>query len=175
MLNFENNNASFLICPNFTDDVLSFLYSKSYSIFPIQKIENKNIFENYICINLSDNTSLLSDVSTLVNKLNINSVIVKYFEDNNIYEIFNDHQRIVEVKYYSDESDIKYIHENYVFSFLNKKIYNFPTAISDFKEGMIVECLSNDNWIKRRVNNVSTEFDKIYKLLIKYNKIRIPV
>ena len=40
---------------------------------------------------------------------------------------------------------------------------------------MIVECLSNDNWIKKSINNVSLEYDKIYKLLIKYNKVRIPI
>lgn len=175
MLDFENSNASFLICPNFSDDVMSYLYSKSYSIFPVQKIEGDKVTENYICINTSDNISLLSDSSKLINDLNVGSVIIKYFEDVNIYEVLRDDKRLVEVKYYSEGNETKYLHDKYIFSFVNKKIYSFPKDISDFKEGMIVECLSNNNWIKRSVNNVSLEYDKIYKLLIKYNKVRIPV
>lgn len=175
MLDFENSNASFLICPNFSDDVMSYLYSKSYSIFPVRKVEGDKVTENYICINTSDNISLLSDSSKLINDLNVGSVIIKYFEDVNIYEILRDNKRLVEVKYYSEGNEAKYLHDKYVFSFISKKTYSFPKDISDFREGMIVECLSNDNWIKKSINNVSLEYDKIYKLLIKYNKVRIPI
>ncbi len=175
MLDFENSNASFLICPNFSDDVMSYLYSKSYSIFPIHKIEGDKTSENYICINNSDNISLLSDSSKLINDLDVGSVIIKYFEDSNIYEVLKGNKRLVEVKYYSEGDEDKYLHDNYVFSFVSKKMYSFPKEKSDLKEGMIVECLSNNNWIKKSIGNVSLEYDKIYKLLIKYNKVRIPL
>ena len=39
---------------------------------------------------------------------------------------------------------------------------------------MVVEYLNNKNkWCEMIVNNPDDEWDKLYKLLIKYNKVRI--
>jgi hypothetical protein len=58
---------------------------------------------------------------------------------------------------------------------VEKQLYIFPNSKKDFKSGMVVEYFSNNKWIEKRVDNVDLEFDKIYALMIKYNKVRIPV
>ena len=40
---------------------------------------------------------------------------------------------------------------------------------------MIVELFSNNKWIEKKIVNPEEEFNKIYNLMMKYNKIRIPV
>ena len=49
----------------------------------------------------------------------------------------------------------------------------FRSKKEDFKVGMIVEYLNNKNWIKREVKNIDVEYEDLYKLLIKYDKIRV--
>ena len=38
---------------------------------------------------------------------------------------------------------------------------------------MIVEYFSNKNWTKKEIKNLDIEFEDMYKLLIKYDKIRV--
>jgi hypothetical protein len=38
---------------------------------------------------------------------------------------------------------------------------------------MIVEYLNKDKWFSKKVENPKLEYEKIYKLLIKYEKIRV--
>lgn len=40
---------------------------------------------------------------------------------------------------------------------------------------MIVEYFNKDKWIKKQVINPETEYEKMYDLLIKFNKIRIAI
>jgi hypothetical protein len=38
---------------------------------------------------------------------------------------------------------------------------------------MIVEFYNNDQWIEKVVENIDVEYERLYKLLIKYNKLRV--
>jgi hypothetical protein len=38
---------------------------------------------------------------------------------------------------------------------------------------MLVEFMNNNKWYKQKVENPSLEYDGLYKLLIKYDKIRV--
>jgi hypothetical protein len=38
---------------------------------------------------------------------------------------------------------------------------------------MLVEYFNKDKWYERLVEDPSQEYEKIYKLLIKYNKVRV--
>ena len=77
--------------------------------------------------------------------------------------------------YNTDSKNKSYIHGGLSFSFVEQQFYFFPIKREDFKIGMVVESLSNNKWIEKRVYNPDVEFEKMYGLLIKYNKIRIPV
>jgi hypothetical protein len=103
-------------------------------------------------------------------------VIVKYKNENSAKKIFNDGQeKPLGILLYNTDSDNKsYIHDGLSFSFVEKQLYYFPKEKKDFKSGMIIECFSNNKWIEKKVVNPDVEFDKMYSLLMKYNKIRIP-
>ena len=38
---------------------------------------------------------------------------------------------------------------------------------------MLVEYLNEDRWIPKTINNVDLEYEKMYKLLMKYQKMRV--
>ena len=43
----------------------------------------------------------------------------------------------------------------------------------NFKVGMVIEYLNKDKWFKKRVEDPNSEYEKMYKLFIKYDKIRV--
>ena len=43
----------------------------------------------------------------------------------------------------------------------------------DFKVGMIVEYFNNNQWNEKLVENPNEEWNNMYKLMLKYNKLRI--
>jgi hypothetical protein len=66
-----------------------------------------------------------------------------------------------------------YIYQGISFTLTEKKRYFFPKNKDDFKSGMIIEYFNNNKWHSKIVQNIDSEFDKMYKLLIKYEKIRV--
>jgi hypothetical protein len=75
---------------------------------------------------------------------------------------------------YSTDSEKKsYLYNGYSFSFTEQKRYFFPSRKEEIKVGMIVEFFNNNKWIEKKVSNPDVEYDKLYKLLMKYNKVRI--
>ncbi len=38
---------------------------------------------------------------------------------------------------------------------------------------MLIEYFNQNKWVEKRVENINEEYEKLYKLLIKYDKIRI--
>ena len=54
-----------------------------------------------------------------------------------------------------------------------EKRYWIPKKKDDFRVGMIVEYFSNNTWNEKLVENPNDEWDRMYKLMLKYDKIRI--
>jgi hypothetical protein len=48
-----------------------------------------------------------------------------------------------------------------------------PKKKEDFRQGMIIEYFNNSQWNEKIVFDLDTEWDKMYKLLVKYDKIRV--
>ena len=40
---------------------------------------------------------------------------------------------------------------------------------------LVVEIYNNNNWIERDIHNIDIEYDRMYKLLMKYEKVRIKI
>jgi hypothetical protein len=45
--------------------------------------------------------------------------------------------------------------------------------MNDLKVGMVVEYMNNNKWHEKMVQNPQDEWEKLYKLLIKYDKLRV--
>ena len=172
-MNLNNlNNSWSLIESDNLNQVQSILYCKNYTIKNISKYKNNIRFESLLVFNDNSNEVFENDIKAIMDSYNIYSTIIKYNNSNDIKRIYlNGFKKDLEI---SDEC----LYETYVLdtlplSFKDKKSYWKPNSKSDFKEGMIIEYFNMDKWIKKEIIDPNSEWEKMLKLLIKYDKIRI--
>ena len=189
MINLNDVNISFMMCsPEHTllsqidnnfrcNKFMNMLYAMNYSVLPIYSYE-KGIYEkNYLAICSEDNEVLRSEAIYMMNEFSKNEIIVKYRGENILSKIIFDGNEIpVEVNYYdNNENNKTYIHEGVSFTLTDKKRYFFPKRKEDLKVGMMIEYFNNNRWCPKQVNNIDMEYDRMYNLLMKYEKIRVAV
>lgn len=187
MFNLSDPNISYiLISPEKSDNlpsennlncekVCSILYSKDYIIIPISGYHENKYEKSFIAINSHDNDSLRFDTIYLMDQFQQDSVIVKYNGDETATKIeSNGSEKPMNVAIYdSDMRNKTYLHNGISFSFVEKKRYFYPKKKEDLKNGMVIEFFNNNKWTQRQVINVESEYEKMFRLLIKYEKIRI--
>lgn len=176
MTGLEQINTSYVILSsNKLDDMISILYAKDYQVIPIKSYYKEKFEESVISFGKVDNDNLRKDVIFILNCLNEDSAIIKYFGESKVKKIFKDgSENMMEmIMYNTDPERISYLHNGYSFSFIESVRYWKPKIKEDFKIGMVVEYFSNNKWHEKKVENPNEEFDKLYKLLIKYDKVRI--
>ena len=188
MLNLIDENSSYIIINPYTnylsqfdnklvlEKICSVLYSKNYTIFSIFSI-NKSIRENSILAMCPDNNnSLRKDSIFLMDEFDQKSIIVKYKNDIEYKLIENTGEEfLLNIELYPDlnENRSLYVFNAISFAFEKKKRYFFPSKKEDIKKGMIVEYLNENRWVLKTINNVDLEYEKMYKLLMKYKKMRV--
>lgn len=160
-----------LVC----ERVCSILYSKDYTIIPIKSFSNGQYDNSFIAINMYDNDNLRKDAIFIMDSFNCQSVIAKYKNESSMSKIINDgSERPLMMNVYDNDLNHKmYLYNGYSFTFVEQKRYFFPKQKGDLKSGMIVEFFNNEKWIKKEIWNVDSEYDKMYKLLMKYEKLRV--
>lgn len=188
MFNLSDTSISYmLISPEKVDNlpsdnniscerVCSILYSKDYTIMPITGYCEGKYEKSFIAISPSDdNDSLRFDAIYLMDKFDQKDIIVKYKGDDiaTKVESSGSEKPMNVVIYDSDLKNKTYLYNGISFSFVEKKRYFFPKKKEDLKSGMIVEYFNNNKWIEKQIFNVDTEYEKMFKLLIKYEKIRV--
>jgi hypothetical protein len=187
MFNLSDPNISYLlISPEKSDNlpsdnnlncerICSILYSKDYTIIPVTGYYEGKYEKSFIAVCASDNDNLRFDSIYLMDKYNQDSVIVKYKGENLATKILMDgSEKPMSVAIY--DSDLKnktYLYNGVSFSFVEKKRYFFPKKKEDLKSGMIVEYFNNNKWNQKQIFNIDTEYEKMFKLLIKYEKVRV--
>lgn len=172
---FEQLNSSYcIITSERIDDVISVLYAKDYKVIPIKTYYN-GLNENSALFFNKGNDELRSDIIFILNHFKENSSIIKYSGESCIKRIKSDgSESLLELIMYNTEfENVSYIYDNISFSFKDANRYWKPSKKEDFKTGMIVEYLNNNKWCQKRVVNPNIEFDNMYKLLIKYDKVRV--
>jgi hypothetical protein len=176
MLNLDNENIGWIISSsdNMTG-LYSYLYGKEYHIIPINGYYDGKFEDSVIAYTYSDNTEIKKDVYTILDYFNQDSLIVKYQGDKEPKKVSNNGKQksLGYLMYNTDSNNKSYLYNGLSFSFLEKKEYVTPTNYEQIKKGMIVECLSERGWIKKTVFEPKTEWDKVYKILSKYDKVRI--
>ena len=188
MLNLLNKNISYLIVSSenqnlskeenkINDDrICNILYSKEYKLVPVKGYYNNNYENSYIAIPSNpDNDTIRIDSIFLLDEFNQESIIVKYEGEEIAKKIEkNGSEKVMDlVLYNSDMSNRTYIYSGLSFSFVETKRHYYPKSKKDLKKGMIVEFNNNGEWKKRTINNIDVEYENMYKLLIKYKKLRI--
>jgi hypothetical protein len=171
----KSNSSYVIISSDKIDDIITILYSKEYQVVPIKGFYKGEYGDSVIAFGRVDNNNLRNDIIHLLNLSNLDHAIVKYLGDTDVRKISKDgSEKNMGVIMYNTDSDNKsYLYNGLSFSFVEKARYWKPSKKEDFRIGMIVEYFDKDKWCERLVENPQDEYDKLYKLLIKYDKVRV--
>ena len=174
MIGLEQSNTSYLIL-SAINDMVSILYAKDYQLVPIKGYYRGQYEDLVIAFGKDDNDELRKDILFLLDHCKHDSAIIKYTGETNAKRILKDgSEDLLCLDMYNTDSDrLSYLYEGYSFSFIEAVRYWKPTKKEDFKVGMIVEYLNNNKWYEKKIENPSDEYEKLYKLLVKYDKVRI--
>ena len=174
-MNLENPQISYLlISSDKLDDILSVLYSRDYQILEMKNYESGIFCDSILAYGTIDSDSLRSDIVFLLDKFDVKSAIIKYKVENKPRRIFNTgSEKILSVSTYNENCNNSYIYKGMSFSFIEEKRYWIPKQKQDFKVGMIIEYFNNNQWSEKLVENPNEEWDSMYKLMLKYDKIRV--
>ena len=156
------------------DDVISILYAKNYQIIPL-KGYYKGQYEDSVMAFGVDNDELRKDIIFLLNHFKEECGIIKYFEETGVKKVFADgsEKPLGIALYNTDDDNMSYLYNGVSFSFVEQVRYWKPTKKEDFRIGMLVEYFNNNKWYEKKVENPLDEYNKLYKLMIKYDKIRV--
>jgi hypothetical protein len=158
------------------EEICTILWSRNYTVFPLSAYQEGVSEKVYLAISPSDdNDDLRFDAINLMEKCGKKSVIVKYKnQSESICINYKGEEKSLNLSYYdSDLSKKCYVIDGVSFSFTERKKYFFPKKKEELKQGMIVEYFNNNKWYQRQVMNVDSEYDKMFKLLMKYEKLRV--
>jgi hypothetical protein len=178
MLNLKDPNVSYLLASS--DDInglISYLYSRDYHLIDLKGYYDGQFENSVLAYTNNSPDELRMDSIHIMDHFNQECLIIKYKGEVGAKKIFNDGQEkpMGILMYNTDSKNKSYIYDGLSFSFVEKQLYYFPKSKNDFKKGMIVEYFNKDKWIKKQILNPEMEYQKMYSLLMKYNKIRIPV
>ena len=176
MLDLKSPQISFLLLSS--DNALSsYLYSRDYYIIDIKEYYEGKFGDSILAFTSIESNELRRDSIHIMEHFGQECAIIKYKDDYSPKKIFRDGQErpMDIILYNTDSNNRSYILNGLSFSFIEEQQYYIPRKKDDFKVGMIVELFSNNKWIEKKVHNPEIEFEKMYALLMKYNKIRIPV
>ena len=175
-MNLQEQNMSYIILSSDKlDDMISILYAKEYQIIPIKGYYRGQYEDSVIAFGRVDNDNLRKDVLFLINHFHQECAIIKYLGETSVKKIFKDGSEnpLGIVMYNTDAENISYLYNGVSFSFVEQVRYWKPTKKEDFRVGMLVEYFNKDKWYERLVEDPSQEYEKLYKLLIKYDKVRV--
>lgn len=152
-----------------SSNLISYLYSREYHLKDIKKNSN-GVLNNFIIAytNLSDN-DLRKDSLHIMEHFNIDHIIIKYSDE--IKRVSKDGVEIP-LDITNDINETSYICDYDIFSFIPKKQYVYPKIKSQLSNNMIVEMLLNNKWVNHKIKNIDIEYENIFNLMIKYQKVR---
>lgn len=157
------------------DALTSVLWSKDYQILPMKGYYEGQFEDSVMAYKQVENEELRRDALLLMDKYDQESAIVKYLGDTEPKKIFyNGEERPMGVVMFNTDSNNKsYLHNGVSFSFVEKARYWVPREKSDLRDGMVVEYMNNNKWHQKRIHNLDIEWERMFKLLSKYEKIRV--
>lgn len=190
MFKLDNPDISFILCSpelenisllennNRNSTLVNLLYSLDYTLIPINSSYSNTVNRYYIGLTNVDNDKLREEAIFIMEQFYMNEIYIKYKNSDNITKINKNGEEFMNIiNYYDNDYSKKiFMYEGISFTLNEQKRFAIPRSKSDLKNGMIVEYLNNDNiWKERIINDINSEYDRTYRLMMKYEKIRIPI
>ena len=176
MSGLEQPNTSYLIMSAENMDALTaVLWAKEYQILPIKGYYEGQFEDSVMAYKQVDNEELRRDAILLLDKYGQESAIVKYLGETEPRKIFynGDEKPLGVVMFNTDSNNKSYLHNGVSFSFVEKARYWIPKNKHDLKPGMIVEYMNNNKWHQKRIHDLDQEWERMFNLLAKYEKLRV--
>ncbi len=176
-MNLEGKDIGYIISSASNSELITYLYSRGYELLEMKDYYQGEFRDSILAWTINKNQETKRESLDIIRHFDHNCVIFKEIGKTEAKKIFrNGSERPLRViMYNTDPKNHSFICEGVSFSFVEKSIYKFPKNRDEFKNGMIVECYSNSGWIKKTILNAELEYNNIYRLLSKYNKVRITV
>jgi len=176
MIALNQPNISFVIfCSQKLNDIISILYAKDYVVMPLQSFYHGDYEDSVMAFSKVDNDILRQDVLQLLNIFHEDFAIIKYNGEGEAKKIFRDGQEkpLKIIEFNTDSDNRSFLYNGISFSFLESVRYWKPTKKEDFTVGMLVEYFNGNKWSQKEVKNPNEDYEKFFKLLIKYDKLRV--
>ena len=188
MIRLDDEKLSFILINPFTDSIsqyensvkeqrlTSVLYSKDYTLYPIKEYYEGKYTECLLGISSAvSNDEIRNETLQILDFMDIDDAIIKYLDETKPVKINKvGQEKLLSFSIVENNSESKvYITDGSQFSFKEEKRFFYPSKKEQLKEGMTLEYFNNNMWNTKEIKNLDTEFEKMYKLLMKYNKIRI--
>lgn len=187
MLNLIDENAGYLLVSPYQEKkteeenylalskAQSLLYNREYSLLSITGYCGGAWDKSYLAYNHKDNDTLREDALFILERTNQNEIIVKYRGTDKLTLISKDGaESPLSLQNYSEHSESTkvFIYNGWYFSLKPEIRYFMIESKNQLKKGMKLEYFNNEKWNEKVVHDVDSEFENMYKLLIKYNKLR---
>lgn len=175
-MNLNNKNLSYMIMSSEKiEDVISVLYAKDFKLTELETYKKGEFGRSVLTYANIGNNELRQEALFLMENFKVSYIIVKYLEESEPIKLYPDgREEFLKIDNYNTDDDKKsYLLNGLSFSFIKRNRYYVPKKKSDFKEGMVVEYKNLEKWNKHKIKDSNLEWDKMFKLLTKYNKVRI--
>lgn len=171
MVDLNINKLTYIIIDNI-QEYKNILIGNGYALYEMLSHNGIGYSNSYIAIINSEDEKIEEDCNTLIQN-GLDKFFVKYNKKDKIYKYENNKYKLQEITYFPIEINESYNINNATFKFKNLKEYTNIKDKEELKNGMVVEVCDKNKWISKTIQNIDEEYDTIYKLMIKYNKVRI--
>lgn len=153
----------------------SLLYSRNYSLISLTGYSGGVYDRSYLAYGAAGNESLRDDAMMYLREMSQAEVLVKYSGTSLLTLVGRDgSERPVSVQEYDGrEGQRAYIHGSQCFTVRDEKRYRPVASRSEIAAGMTLEYYNNERWNEVRVADPDAEYERMYRLLIKYGKLRV--
>lgn len=157
-----------------TSRAQSLLYSRNYSLISLTGYSGGVYDRSFLAYGGPDNESLREDAIMYIREMEQRDVLVKYSGTATLTIIGSDgSERPVSIKQYEGGDERAYIHGTQCFSLKRERRYRNVESRSEISAGMALEYYNNGRWNEIRVSDPDAEYERMYRLLIKYGKLRV--
>jgi|AntRauTorcE11897_2_1112592.scaffolds.fasta_scaffold00138_17 hypothetical protein len=175
-MDLENKKSSFiLITCDKIEDIISVLYAKEYKIIELKQYYRGHHKPSIIAYSNTGNDCLRDDAIFILDHFKEPSMVIKYLGEEVVKQIrFDGSESLLEVSMFNTDNDRTcYLLNGVSFSFVDIDRYWNPVNKDDLRDGMIVEYMNNSIWYEKKITNVNEDYDNFFKLLMKYDKVRV--
>jgi hypothetical protein len=174
IMDLNNKDISYVIFSgNKWSQIMSYLYSKEYTIHEMRTVQSDFIGKAILTYSSISNSELEKDTLFILEHFEEDHAYIKFKDTTEIQRISKYNINPVSVSMYeSNDDQLKYIIGEYSFSFNKMDKYMLLEKKEQITEGMCLEYFNDNKWNKTIVNDVDKEWNSMYSLLSKYNKLR---